>query len=76
MPVNRKARKGNVVVARIGLMMDPAVCRKDISSLIALVTVKAFVKPCQLGSSKKVRAPYVHGCAKIRPYDQLTLSDQ
>ena len=26
MPVNRKARKGNVVVARIGLMLDPVLC--------------------------------------------------
>ena len=76
MPVSRKAKKANVVVARIGLMLDPAVCRKDFSSLIALVTVKAFVKPCQLGSTKKVRAHYAHGCAKIRPHDQLTLSDQ
>ena len=75
MPVSRKAKKANVVVARIGLMLDPAVCRKDISSLIALVTVKALVKRCQLGSTKKVRAP-VHICAKIRPHDQLTLSDQ
>ena len=79
MPVSRKAKKANVVVARIGLMLDPAVCRKDISRLIALVTVNAFVKRCQLGSNKKVRAPYyVHGCVmiSIRPHDQLTLSDR
>ena len=76
MPVSRKAKKTKVVVARIGLMLDPAVCRQDISRLIALVTVKAFVKPCQLGSTKKVPTPYVHGCAKIRPHERLTLSDQ
>ena len=76
MPVSRKAKKTKVVVARIGLMLDPAVCRQDISRLIALVTVKAFVKPCQLESTEKVPTPYVHGCAKIRPHDQLTLSDQ
>ena len=76
MPVSRKAKKANVVVARIGLMLDPAVCRKDISRLIAPVTVKAFVKPCQLGSTKKVPTPYVNGCAKIRPHERLTLSDQ
>ena len=53
MPVSRKAKKANAVVARIGLMLDPAVCRKDFSSLIALFTVNAFVKPWQLEVPRK-----------------------